>query len=139
MKIRTTILAILIVIGLLLTNFSSALALPPLPSGFYGKVKSNGGNVPVGIPVTAFINGVQYAFTGSILYQSETIYSLVIPGDDPTTPVIEGGVVGDTIVFQVNGLPADQTAHWQGGTNIMLDLTLAPQNMLFIPAIYKIE
>ena len=137
MKIQRTFIVIPIMMCVLFANYSTALAVPPFPSSFYGTAKVDGMNVPVGAPITAFINGVQVAFSGTSLYEGETVYSLDVPGDDPTTPAIEGGVAGDTIVFLVNGQPAQQTALWQSGSNLMLDLTIPPQTLLFMPAIYK--
>ena len=59
----------------------------------------------------------------------ETVYSMDVPGDDPETlAIIEGGVAGDTIVFQIAGQPALQTALWQSGSYIELDLTTATLN-----------
>ena len=137
MKIQRTIIVILIVMCMLFTNYSTALAVPPFPSSFYGTAKVDGENVPVGATITAFINGVQYAFSDILFYEGETVYSLDVPGDDPETPAIEGGVAGDTIVFRINSLPAQQTALWQGGVNLELNLTVPPQTLLFMPAIYK--
>ena len=36
---------------------------PPVPSGFNGTVKVNGVNVAAGSRVSAWINGVEYAYT----------------------------------------------------------------------------
>lgn len=109
-------------------NTFPALAVPPLPSSFYGTVKVNGSNISVGTIVSAWINGVQYAYTGSLLYQGDSVYALDVPGDDPATTAVEGGAFGDTIVFQVNGRPAQQTGVWQSGTNVMIDLTISLVN-----------
>jgi hypothetical protein len=101
-------------------------AVPPLPSSFYGTVRSNGANVPAGTQVTALINGVLYAMSPYLLYNNETVYSLNVPGDDPQTQgIIEGGKSGDTVVFFVAGIQTDQTGLWQSGTNINLDLTVS--------------
>jgi hypothetical protein len=94
----------LVIITLLLTIAPAVLALPPLPSSFYGTVKVDGANVPLGTIVSAWINGVWYA--------------------DPATPgTIEGGVEGDTVVFHIGGLEADETGTWHSGTNVQLNLT----------------
>ena len=128
MKISHRILVIGITLALMAAVVPSAWALPPLPSSFYGTVKANSANVPVGTPVTALINGVPYAATTVTLYLSDTVYSLDVPGDDPTTPgVIEGGREGDTIVFRIGlNTIADQTGVWHGGTNAMLNLSANP-------------
>jgi hypothetical protein len=123
-------------------NYFATLAVgtpPPLPSSFYGTVKSNGANIPIGIQVSARINDVPYAISHYTLYQGDTVYSLDVPGDDPGTPgVIEGGIAGDTVVFFVGSKQADQTATWQTGTNIYLNLTVELPNyrLLFLPLIF---
>ncbi len=100
---------------------------PPLPSSFYGTVKVNATNVPLGTNVSAWINGAKYAETFVTIYLSDTVYSLDVPGDDPATPgVIEGGKPGDTIVFYIGNSAADQTGSWQSGTNIQRNLSRAP-------------
>jgi len=125
MKIHRFFSALFLAIALLLVNVSTAFALPPLPSSFWGTVKLDGANVPLGTVISARINGIQYATTTvTTYYLGDTLYTnLKVPGDDPATPVVEGGVVGDTVVFYVGSYIADQTAPWQTGTNIRLDLT----------------
>jgi hypothetical protein len=122
-------------------DYIAAEANPPvIPSSFYGTVKSNAANVPVGVQVSARINGHIYATSPAFLYNGDTVYSLNVPGDDLTTlGVIEGGVPGDTIVFLVSGTQADQTATWQGGTNINLNLTAAPPIYLqiYLPLLFR--
>ena len=120
---------------------------PPLPSGFWGTVKINGENAPVGATVSAWINGVQYAYRITELYDPEppggevfTVYSLDVPGDQPeTTGAIEGGKSGDTVVFKVNGVTAQETGTWQSGVNTERNLTLtsAPKFFIYVPVIVK--
>ena len=113
---------------------------PPLPASFYGTVKSSGENVPIGTQVSARINGVQYAVSPYTVFNGETVYSLNVPGDDPETPgIIEGGVPGDTIVFFVGSIQAAQTAIWQGGINVNLNLTatLPDYHYLFLPLTFR--
>ena len=112
--------------ALLIATVPSVLAVPPLPSSFYGTVKVNGANVPTGTVISAWVNGVQYAQAAVGLYAGDTIYTLDVPGDDLATPeVIEGGHEGDTIQFKIAGLQADQTGTWHTGTNVRLNLTRA--------------
>jgi hypothetical protein len=54
-------------------------------------------------------------------------YALNMPADDPSTLEIEGERPGDTITFQIDGMQAVQTAIWQGGGNMRVDLTIADQ------------
>jgi hypothetical protein len=103
--------------------------MPPLPSSFYGTVKLGGANVPIGTIISARINGVEYASKAASLYGSDTVYFFDVPGDDPgTVGVIEGGVPGDTIIFYIGTAIADQTAPWQSGTNVALNLTATAVN-----------
>lgn len=113
---------------LLTVNVSKAWAVPGLPSSYYGTVKMDGANVPTGTQVSAFINGVQYAISPSLVYGDDTVYSINVPGDDPATIPIEGGVPGDTVVFQVGNMLADQTAPWVVGGNLELNLTSSMSN-----------
>ena len=52
MKTFTKIVAGLVALSLLLMNPAVALAVPPLPSSFYGTVKSEGVNVPLGTVIS---------------------------------------------------------------------------------------
>ncbi|MDH7488907.1 MAG: hypothetical protein QHH80_05315 [Anaerolineae bacterium] len=101
---------------------------PRLPSAFYGTVKMNGANVPNGTLVSAWINGVKYAetttFMTTINGQQVSVYTITVPGDDPSTPGIEGGNEGDTVVFRVGTDLADQTGTWHEGTDVALNLTV---------------
>ena len=111
---------------------------PPMPSSFYGTVKSNGSNIPLPAQVSAWIDGVKYAETSVIVFNSDTVYKIDIPGDILTTPEIEGGKPGDLITFQVNNDFANQTGTWQSGTNIELNLSIFQLDgsyKLFLPII----
>jgi len=128
MKTQSKLIALgLIVVSLLLTSALAVLAgPPPLPSSFYGTVKVDGANVPDGTTVSAWINGQVYAEGNTQTYEGESFYAMNVPGDDPTTPdIIEGGVEGDSVVFYIGDLEADQTGTWHSGTNQRLDLVAA--------------
>jgi hypothetical protein len=131
---------LILTMGMLLFDVRTALAVPPLPSSFYGTVKSNGFNVPSGVRVSARINGILYAMSPYMLYNGDTVYTLNVPGDDPETPnIVEGGVPGDTVVFYVGNTQANQTATWQSGTNVNLNLTvsLPPYMQIYLPLITR--
>ena len=128
MKTQRVVIALLLAVSLALVNFSSAFALPPQPSSFYGTVKKAGANVPVGTLVTARINGITYAAKAAFIDGTDTVYFFDVPGEDPEVSGIQGGVPGDTIVFYVGAEVADQTAPWRSGTNINLDLTVTPNH-----------
>lgn len=99
---------------------------PRIPAGFYGTVQINGEYVADGTIVSAWINGVQYAetttFTATINSEQASVYTLEVPGDDPSTPEIEGGEEDDPIVFKVSGHEADQGGTWHEGTDTELNL-----------------
>jgi hypothetical protein len=111
-----------------LASPSTVQAFPPLPSSFYGTVRLNGGNLPEDTLIEAVINDQVFASTNTQIYESDVVYSMIIPGDDPSTEIVEGGVQGDTIYFRWDGLLGDQTATWQSGTNTELDLMFTTED-----------
>jgi hypothetical protein len=126
--------------GMLFFDVPIALAVPPLPSGYFGTVKLNGVNVRAGVQVTARINGIQYALSPYKIYDGDTVYSLDVPGDDLSTlGVIEGGIEGDHIVFYIGDTIADQTGAWHSGTSIQLNLTasLIDHWEIYLPLIFR--
>jgi hypothetical protein len=131
---RKTLPAVLAVLLLGLAGASPALAVPPLPSGFYGTVSINSANAPAGATVSARIDGTQYAYSTVLFHQGQTVYGLDVPGDDPATPgVVEGGVPGDKVVFWIGGTPANEAAAWQGGTNVARNLSATQGRKVFLP------
>jgi hypothetical protein len=122
---------------LLFAGVTKALAVPPLPSSFYGTMKIAGQKAPVGAKVSAWIDGKQYAYNTTVDYLGDTVYSLDVPGDDPSTPAIEGGVDGNTVIFKVNGQSADETGVWHSGTNVSLNLNFPNQPYIYLPVVSK--
>ena len=114
----------LILLSLSLFIVTPALAIPPLPSSFWGMVKVNGANVPNGMLIQALVGEQVYAEGYTQTHQGDSFYSLDVCGDDAGTTILDGAVEGDTIRFKVGGLFADQTAVWHGGTNVNLGLTV---------------
>lgn len=100
------------------------LAVPLMPSSFWGAVQQGDANVPDNTLVTAWINGVQYAQTQTFTYDGQSVYVLDVPGDDPDTQPIEGGVAGALITFKVSGQPVTATGTWNEGSNVNLDLNV---------------
>ena len=95
----------------------AAAAVPPTPATFWGTVTIDGANAPDGTTITVWINGVQYAETTTFTNSGVSYYTVDVPGDDPdTTGVLEGGVTGDSIVFQVDGQDASESGSWSSGT-----------------------
>jgi hypothetical protein len=119
---RLSFLAIITIIGSLFITIKS-LAVPSLPSSFYGSVKVDNGNVSDGTLVQALVGGQVYAEGYTQTYQGESVYSLDVKGDDTDTAAQDGGREGDTIQFKIGGVVADQTGVWHTGTNVMLNLT----------------
>ena len=121
----------LFVILLLLILFSRILedsvkAGPPtMPSSFYGAASQNGFDLPDGTSISAWIDSIQFAQTSSFSFGGQSVYSMDVPADDPSTPaVIEGGIEGDVIVFKIEGFQSDQTGIWHGGSNQELNLSI---------------
>lgn len=124
MKTLKALLTVLLAGILLMSNIVAAQAVPQLPSSIYGTVKVDGANVPVGAPISAWIEGVQYAVDLAKLNKGgNTVYSLTVPADDPTTEKIEGGTAGDEIIFHIGDLVAVQTGTWAGGNQVNINLT----------------
>ena len=115
-RLYRTSISLLILCSAIFACPSSALAVPALPSSFYGTVKVGGANVPDGTVVQAF-NGDRIAAQGyTQMYQGDSVYSLDVPGDNTDTVVIDGGREGETITFKVGGVLADEAGTWHSGT-----------------------
>ena len=98
---------------------------PPIPSGFYGTIKINNEDAPVGTIITPTIGGTSYPASDTVK-TAGTYGLLLVNGDDPSTEATEGGKQGDEIVFQafVNGqiYVLSPTGTWKSGENQALDL-----------------
>ncbi len=108
------------------TSAATTQEAPPRPSSFFGRVTVEGtADVPPGTRVSAWIGGIRYAESFSLLTDGQSVYRLDVPGDNDNTPAIEGGQPGQTITFRVAGVQVPQTAIWQDGLYQRLDLTAA--------------
>jgi uncharacterized repeat protein (TIGR01451 family) len=105
---------------------AAPLAVPPLPNTYYGAVTVDGNPAPIGATVIAWVNNLQVTATVTVLDNGAAVYTINVPGDDPETTPVEGGVVGDVIQFQVNGQAATPTALWQIGALTQLNLNVSP-------------
>jgi len=110
-----------------------ALAIPSLPSSFYGEVRVNDVYVPDGTVVRAVIDGQVCAEGYTQTYQGASVFTLDIPGDDTATTTLDGGRDGDKVQFEIGGVLADQTGVWHSGTSIRLDLTASAAGILDTP------
>lgn len=127
MDTKRAFLSVLIALSLVLVYLPAAQAAPPpIPFSLFGTVRVDGANVSDGTVITAWINGIRYA-TGATytVTASGSAYTLTVPGDDPATPAVEGGVNGDTIYILIDSGAATQTATWTSGSNQRRDLTMA--------------
>lgn len=93
---------------------------PPIPSSFYGTVD---GEVNENVVISAVIKNETVAQTTLKNYEGQWVYSLIVPGDNPDTNAVEGGIPGDIVEFHIDGQAAVQTAVWQSGRNIELNLS----------------
>ncbi len=120
---------------LLLAGAPAAKAAPPLPSSFYGAAQLDGAGAPEGALVSAWIDGAKIAETTVRLVNGQSVYALDVLGDDPDTPVIEGGAEGAAIHFRINGVETAQSAAWQLGAYANLNLTAVTPPPLPVAAI----
>ena len=101
---------------------------PPQPSGYYGKITIDDDPAPVDTEVSAWINGINYP-TNFITHTAGYYGIMSINGDDPSTvDMIEGGIYGNDVYFQVTTnsetYDANEIEIWESGVNHQLDLTV---------------
>ena len=94
---------------------------PIQPMAFWGHVTVDGDPAP-GSTVTAHIDGLSWPtpVDGDSNYGYSPVFK--IPHDDPETPAKDGGVDGDTIIFKVDGVPAEEPYTYKLGKGVPLDL-----------------
>lgn len=119
-----------ILLALLLALFATPVyagSIPSLPHAFYGAVKINGSQAPVGTQVEVKGEGVQTGVNNNpFVTNAEGMYG----GSNPLAPklIVQGSITeGATLTFYVNGVKADQTAAWHSGEVTELNLTATPQ------------
>ena len=83
-------------------------------------------NQPAGVwQVTAWVTDVLVAGPVTTTMDSGVArFSLPVPADDPATPQREGARPGDTLVFKVNGMAANETRGWAAGGVFQVNLTV---------------
>lgn len=134
MKRPKRILILLLLAGLIGSLVTiPVLAIPPLPSSFYGTVQVDGQNVPDDTIVRALIGGQAYGECRTQTHEGASVYHLDVLGDDTDTATLDGGHEGDTIQFEVGGVLVNETGTWHSGTNVELNLTASDARSLATP------
>ena len=100
------------------------LAVPPLPSSFYGEVTLNNANIAEGTVIEALVNSSVVGESQTLIYQGQSVYTIDVNGDDLSTGQVEGGKEGDVVKFRIGGLLANESAVWHSGVNFELNLTI---------------
>ena len=111
---RAGALGLLLALFLITLSATAVWAVPQIPHNLWGNVVVgvNGVDpIPVGVGVTAKINGTVY---GSTTVNSSGQYSVNVAADDPDTPAIEGGVNGQTVQIYVGTTLAGTTVFQNG-------------------------
>jgi len=114
-RTRTSI-TVLVVLVLFFALAGEAWALPLLPATFSGTVRLNGAAPGGGVNVTASIGSLSWSTT-TFQAAGDTWYQIDVDGDDPNTPVKEGGEEGDTVTFRVGGYNASPNGSWHSGVD----------------------
>ena len=128
-----------IALMLFMLSGASALAVPPLPSSFYGRVTLDGLDASPGVLVSAWIKGVKYAETEVETYEGHSVYAINVPGDDDDTPGVDGGVEGDVVSFRVAGYAAAETAVWHSAVSVEQSISARSSlpGVLWLPLVVR--
>ncbi|MCG8461343.1 MAG: cadherin-like domain-containing protein, partial [Holophagales bacterium] len=95
---------------------------PPLPLRVYGELPG----IDAGAAISAHVGGVEYASTTSFVDTGNTVFIVDVPGDDPSTPELEGATDGAVVTFRIDGIDAEETAVWAAGVVLAADLHRVP-------------
>jgi len=121
------LLALLAVVALVLfPAIAFAQGAPQLPCAFHGTVLVNGQNVADGTVITATIWNDMYTTVTTTTSAGASTYSIVIFQPEGAD------YAGKTVTFTVDNLTADQTAMWQSGYNIALNITVGVPQSAYI-------
>ena len=96
-------------------------AIPTVPDDFYGSVTINGAPAPAGTMINATINGFD---RGSIITAQTGIYATNETLEPKLSVYGLDDEIGETIIFFVNGRPAEEQAVFQSYAATMLNLTM---------------
>jgi hypothetical protein len=116
-NITKAVTIVLLVSAVLMVFTATAFSDGPPTCSFAGTVKLDGADVADGSIITATIEGVEYTTTTPTGYGTSTYAITIQPGGN--TYYADGTPVS----FKITDYAADQTAIWQAGQNIRLDLT----------------
>jgi hypothetical protein len=94
---------------------------PILPASFYGEIHFNEDPPVIGATIEAWVNGMSTPAATTLVQGNPLSYLIDVPGDDPGTTQIEGGVEGSTVTFMLGGRSI-ATASWHTGTHTQVDL-----------------
>ena len=99
----------------------------PKPSGYYGTVTLKNNPAPAGTIISAWINGTKI-LPEKIIHVPGKYNLMLINGDDPNTPALEGGTKGDQIIFRIQTpdgqvFVSDTKGSWEEEINHRLDLS----------------
>ncbi|MCP3997130.1 MAG: DUF11 domain-containing protein, partial [bacterium] len=81
--------------------------------------------MPEGTTVTATIGGVELETTRVASSAEGSLFRIDVPGDVPETPVDEGGIEGEAVIFRIGNSAAPEGGVWRFGSHQRLDLTAA--------------
>lgn len=99
-------------------------------------ITAKGTPAGAGITVSAKIDGVEVASTTTVMYSPDpkwptSVFSFIIPEDDPATTVKEGGVNGDIIQLYTNGVAAQ--TNWGSTATEIFKVGGSTGTILLIP------
>ncbi|MBI4188371.1 MAG: hypothetical protein HY529_04090 [Chloroflexi bacterium] len=118
------ILAALVALSMLFSMPVAVNAVPSLPHGFYGTVKINNADAPVGTTIEARVPGVVNDITNPYVTIEIGKYGSANPLANKPRLVVQGDIAeGAIIEFFVNGVKASETAAWHSSQTTALNLT----------------
>lgn len=112
-KVKTFAVSLVVLMLFVISLATVGAQAPPVPHSFYGTVQLNDADVEDGTLISAWINGEKKAEVASQTFEGDSVYSMSVPD----------GPEGATIEFRVAGNTANESAIWQEGANVELNLT----------------
>src|SRR5581483_5448582 len=116
---RRLLVAVLTGVGLLAGSSAALYAQPGPPNRFYGSLKIDGNDAPVGTVVTALVNGKE---CGTRTTDVAGQYWVDVASSGQTSGC---GEPGGAVTFRAGSRMAAETAQWAGGVFSKLDLTVS--------------